>query len=167
MERTHNILIVDDDDLVCRALERQLLRPGRYIVRASSAREGLLKLACFDFAMILSDHLMPDMTGLEMLRIVRRTFPNVVRILVTGHADLDTAIDSINSGEIYRFIVKPWDIAAMQATVSLAIEKHEREHEAEQKRRREDVRASTAAELERRFPGLTHVDSHRGVIILD
>lgn len=162
-----NILIVDDDDLVLKVLERQLRGAGYPIIQAKSGEEGLMKLACFDMSLVISDHLMPDMTGLEFLEVVRKRFPEVVRIMLTGHADLDTAIATINSGEIFRFLVKPWDYAAMISTVKVALEKYQEDRLqnklARQVRRRDGMRDA----LERRFPGITRVDRDQsGVVVL-
>ncbi len=163
----HNILIVDDDDLVLKVLKRQLVGAGYDVISAESGGEGLMKLACFDVSLVISDHVMPDMTGLEFLQIVRNRYPAIVRIMLTGHADLDTAIACINGGEIFRFLVKPWEYNVLLSTVKLSLEKVEREKE--QKKivgiaKRKD---GCAKKLERRFPGITEVTrDSRGVVFL-
>ena len=65
---------------------------------------------------------MPGMTGLQFLTLVRNRFPNAVRIMLTGHADLQTAIDAINRGHIYRFLSKPWDDLELKAALYFALE---------------------------------------------
>ncbi len=72
---------------------------------------------------------MPQMTGLEFLKIVHDRYPETVRITLTGHADMQTAIDAINQGEIYRFLTKPWDDVELKVTVTLAFEKLDLERE--------------------------------------
>ena len=104
------VLIVDDDDGVRTALKLTLRTGGYQVEQASSAQEGLAKLREFRPHMVISDYLMPGMTGLEFLCMVRTRCPDTIRILVTGHAETNVAIDAINQGEIFRFITKPWDV---------------------------------------------------------
>lgn len=68
---------------------------------------------------------MPQITGVEFLKQVREKFPDVVRILITGHADIQAAEDAINYGGVYRFINKPWNSEELKATVKQAIEHHD------------------------------------------
>ena len=107
--------------------------------------------------MVISDHLMPNMTGLEFLKIVRERFPDMVRLMLTGHADMQTAIDAINQGNIYRFLTKPWDDTELKVTLFLAFEQLDLERENRKLlsmvRRQYDVIKS----LEREHPGLGHV----------
>ena len=104
------VLIVDDDDGVRTALRMTLKSGGYQVEQASSAEEGLAKLRDFQPHMVISDYLMPGMTGLEFLCMVRTRCPDTIRILVTGHTETNVAIDAINQGEIFRFITKPWDV---------------------------------------------------------
>ncbi|MFN7974442.1 MAG: response regulator [Acidobacteriota bacterium] len=163
----HNIMIVDDDASVLRALERQLKGTGHNIIACGSADEALVKLGCFEVSLLISDNLMPGMTGLELLKVVRHRFPQVVRILLTAHADLETALGAINQGEIFRFLLKPWDLAALLSTVIEGLKKHEKETEGERLANQEDRRRKAMADLEMKFPGITDVDQDdKGMVIL-
>ena len=103
------ILVVDDEINICNALRRSLRKEGYEILVANEPAQGLEILKAEKIDLVLSDHLMPNMTGLEFLSIVRDRHPNSVRILLTGHADMETAIKAINDGQVYRFLTKPWD----------------------------------------------------------
>src|SRR5205085_8978248 len=70
--------------------------------------------------LIVSDQRMPNMTGVEMLRQAKEMSPNTVRILLTGYSDLASIVGSINDGEVYRFINKPWNNQDIQGVVAEA-----------------------------------------------
>jgi two-component system probable response regulator PhcQ len=117
------ILIVDDEENVCNALRRALRREGYELHFAHQPNEALEILKQHPFDLVLSDHLMPNMTGLELLKLVHDRHPDCIRMMLTGHADMQTAIDAINHGEIYRFLTKPWDDMELKVSLHLAFEK--------------------------------------------
>ncbi len=119
------ILVVDDEEIVRIAL-RQTLRRERYEVTAcSSPEEGLQVLKTEAFSVIISDYQMPGMTGLDFLAHAKQLQPDATRILITAVLSLDTVIEAINKGEIYRFVVKPWIREDLLATVRNAIQRHD------------------------------------------
>ena len=116
------IMLVDDEKLILNALQRSLRREGYEIVLASCGPEALEYLKNDpDVAIIVSDYRMPKMTGLELLTEVLRLYPRVVRILLTGRADLDVAIEAINRRILYRFITKPWEESELKAHLRNAL----------------------------------------------
>ena len=123
------VLIVDDELNVCNALRRSLRREGYEMQFAHQPSEALALLDQHTFDLVMSDHLMPNMTGLEFLKRVRDRHPDSVRLMLTGHADTQTAIEAINHGEIYRFLTKPWDDTELKVTLHLAFEKLDLERE--------------------------------------
>ena len=119
------ILVVDDEEIVRIAL-RQTLRRERYEVTAcSSPEEGLHVLKTEAFSVIISDYQMPGMTGLDFLAHAKQLQPDATRILITAVLSLDTVIEAINKGEIYRFVVKPCIREELLATVRNAIQRHD------------------------------------------
>ncbi|MCM2334356.1 MAG: response regulator [Anaeromyxobacteraceae bacterium] len=124
------ILLVDDEASVRSGLARALHDPAYQIIEADSPAAALLRLEREAVDVIISDHLMPGMTGLEFLKVVRERFPDTSRIMLTGHADMETAVRAIREGEIYRFLTKPCDQTELKVTVHLALEQLElaREH---------------------------------------
>ena len=102
------ILVVDDDESVLRVIEEQLKWEGYSVVTAGSAAAALDSLATTAFSVIICDQCMPDMAGLDFLSKARELRPSTSRMLITGVLSLDTMIDAINRGEIFRFIAKPW-----------------------------------------------------------
>ena len=108
-QATHSMLLVDDEEGV-RAALRRCLRAERYeIVEASSGSAGLALLRTRPVDVIIADQLMPQMSGIDFLCSARIVRPDTVRIVLTGHADLEVAMRAINEGLVYRFLVKPWD----------------------------------------------------------
>jgi diguanylate cyclase (GGDEF)-like protein len=123
MERT--LLLVDDEEGIGAALSR-LLRPDGYkILRAHSGQEGLELLAQHKVHVIVSDQRMPEMSGVEFLRRVKELYPNTVRLILSGYADLDSVTDAINRGAIYKFLTKPWDNEMLCANVHEAFRHYE------------------------------------------
>lgn len=116
----HSLLIVDDEEFVRNALARAL-RCEEYDIRtAEGPREAWEMLAARPADIILSDYKMPRMTGLEFLQRVREEFPDTIRIMLTGHADVETVIQAVNCSEIYRFLTKPWQDDELKLVLRLA-----------------------------------------------
>jgi thioredoxin reductase (NADPH) len=111
------LLTVDDDPAVSRAVARDLRRhygEGYRVLRAGSGAEALealreLKLRGDLVAVLLADHRMPDMSGLEFLEEAMDLFPHARRALLTAYADTDAAIEAINVVDLDHYLLKPWD----------------------------------------------------------
>ena len=103
------ILIVDDEAQIVRCLARLLTRRGYEVATAGSGAEALAKLASFDPDLVISDFRMPSMTGAELLAEVKRRLPLTARVILSGYADLNSTLASVNEGEVCRFLRKPWD----------------------------------------------------------
>jgi two-component system probable response regulator PhcQ len=104
-----SILIVDDEALVRLALRQDLEKLDFALHFADSPLAAFEVLRREQIDIVISDQVMPGMTGLRFLRLVRDRYPRVVRMMLTGAADLQTAIEAINQDEIFRFLEKPWD----------------------------------------------------------
>lgn len=121
---TDTALFVDDEEYVLNAVQRLFAESPIRILRTESAREALELVSAQEIAVIVSDNLMPGMSGIELLSRVKETSPDTVKILMTAHADLPTAINAINEGEVFRFIVKPWDNELLKQTVEDAVNRY-------------------------------------------
>lgn len=104
----HPILVVDDESDILFSL-RALLRRDFEVFTAEGGAQALAVLQQHPVHVIMSDQRMPEMTGAELLVQVRREYPQAIRIIFTGYADLKAVIDAVNRGEIYRYLTKPWD----------------------------------------------------------
>ena len=121
----HRILVVDDEEMVLKGLRDTLTREGYNVVTAANPFLGIEELKRHNFSVIISDNHMPGMMGMQFLAQAREVQPNASRILITAVLSLDTVIDAINKGEIYRFIVKPWLREELLATVKNAVQRYE------------------------------------------
>ncbi len=118
-DKKGKVLCVDDEPHVLRALQ-WLLQKEFDIHIAGSAQEAIRLLGQHDFDVIVSDQRMPGVTGVELLREVRKRAPRAMRILLTGYSDLDAMVRSVNESEVFRFITKPWDIRELPKLIAEA-----------------------------------------------
>lgn len=118
-DRKYSVLFVDDERRVTSAL-RAIFRREYEVLVANSGAEALQILASRPVDVIVSDQRMPEMLGNELLATVSRQYPQTMRILLTGFMDRAAIVDSINEGEIYRFINKPWRNDEMREVVAEA-----------------------------------------------
>ena len=119
-----NILCVDDEANILSSLRRMFTLAGLSVETAASGAEALKLLDQKVFHLVLSDMLMPEMHGAEFLAQVRLRWPKIMRLMLTGTADITSAISAINQGEIYRYLTKPWNDDELIATVRDALEKY-------------------------------------------
>jgi two-component system response regulator HupR/HoxA len=117
------ILIVDDEPRVLDALEAILAAEFR-VLRAGHGEEALARLAAEpEVAVIVTDHRMPGMTGVELLRRSQELTPDAIRIVLTAYTDVDNLMEAINTGRIYHFVPKPWDPNELLLVVRRAAER--------------------------------------------
>jgi putative two-component system response regulator len=112
-----NVLFVDDEENVLKSVERVFADADMTFLRAGSAKDAIRLLGEKEIAVLVTDNRMPGMSGIDLLACLRDLSPETVKILMTGHADLNTAIEAINLGEVFRFIVKPWENEALIRSV--------------------------------------------------
>lgn len=121
-ETPATLLFVDDESNILSSLKR-LFRPiGYRIFTAESGALGLEILAREKVDLVISDMRMPEMNGAQFLEKVREGWPDTVRILLTGYAEIGATIDAINKGRIYRYISKPWEDNDITLAVKQALE---------------------------------------------
>jgi len=118
------LLLVDDDPNILKALKRLLRRESYTIRQANGGAEALQLLEENPVNVIISDHRMPIMTGVEFLAQVKEKYPDITRIVLSGYSDIDTITEAINEGNIYKFIAKPWDDEQIKTTVKEAFEQN-------------------------------------------
>lgn len=128
----HTILCVDDEINNVDALER-IFRRKYKVLKATSAKEALKLVKTEPVSLIISDQRMPQKTGVEFLKESIEFCPEAIRILLTGYTDIESVIDAINSGEVYRYITKPWDPVDLQNAVEKGLEKFDLSHELKEK----------------------------------
>lgn len=116
------VLFVDDDEsnlVVCEAMFGEKFD----VLTASSGAEALALMRRHEVAVVVSDQRMPLMTGVELLELVRREFPDARRVLVTAYTDSHAAIDAINRGRVRRYLKKPWEPSELEAEILDGLER--------------------------------------------
>ena len=116
-DKVQTLLVVDDDVNVLTALHRLFRRDGYRVLTAATPTEGFELLALYRVQVILCDQRMPVMSGTEFLSKVKEMYPDTIRIILSGYTGVETVLDSINRGAIYRFYTKPWDDAQLRDNV--------------------------------------------------
>jgi response regulator RpfG family c-di-GMP phosphodiesterase len=119
------VLVVDDEELVLGMLQDTLQHQDYEVVATTDPTVALARLKNDPFAVIVADQRMPSITGLQLLEQARQIQPDATRVLITGVLSLDTVIDAINKGEIYRFIVKPWLREELLVSLRNAVQRYE------------------------------------------
>jgi len=129
VNRDVNILYVDDEKHNLASFKASF-RNDYNVHLAISAKEGLDMLSQIDnINIIIADQRMPDLTGVQFLKIVTEKYPHAIRILLTGYSDIQVVIAAINEGKVYRYITKPWDEYEIKEVISSAYEVFRFKHE--------------------------------------
>jgi len=116
------ILVVDDEAAVRRALTQVLERAGLHREGHGHRPPRARAAPGQRHHLVISDHHMPELSGIDLLKLVRVRHPHVVRIIITADKDPDTAVRSINESEVYRFIRKPWNDSDLRTIMHFAFE---------------------------------------------
>ncbi len=116
-DEKHRILIVDDEEENLDLLA-STLRRGNLIFKAMSGEEALGVLRNEEIHMVISDQRMPGLSGTELLEVCKAQYEQIIRILITGYADMKVAVDAINKGEVHRYISKPYDPSELRVIVA-------------------------------------------------
>lgn len=162
------VLFVDDEENILSALTRLFRKEDYEILTATSGIAGLKILEEKNVALIISDHRMPVMTGVEFLARAKEISPDTIRIMLTGYADLEAAISAINKGEVYRFISKPWNDEELKLTVRQSLDYRDLILKNRSLTRAVKKQYDILKDLERTNPGITAVvRSEDGAIFID
>lgn len=120
MEAMHAILVCDDDDDTRAALRRALR--GHHVTEAATPQEALAALRAARFDAVLSDFdYGGECDGIELLQTVQLQWPETLRVLITGNADVHVAIRAVNGGAVDRYILKPWNSDTLRASIEIAL----------------------------------------------
>lgn len=120
--KTKRILLVDDEPRILQALRRSLQWDGHQIFTATTGHDALALMAADPVDLVISDNMMPTMTGIELFAEMHKNWPDTVRIMLTGLSDHEVALRALEKGAIFRFLTKPWDDVDLRITVRQALE---------------------------------------------
>ena len=151
------VLIVDDEENILHALTRLFRKEEYDILTAKSGEEGLEILDSHDIDLIISDLKMPIMNGVEFLAQAKERNPDALRIMLTGQADIKAMLDAIDQGEVYRFLLKPWNDDELRITIKQALEFYYVQKENKSLIRTVKRQDRILDELEKEHPGISSV----------
>jgi len=142
----YRLLIVDDEPNVLKALQRVFRQENYEVLTAPDGDEALRLCSATPVDVVISDYMMPKMNGAELLRRFKQTWPDTIRIMLTGHADTGAVMGAVNEGAVYKFILKPWNDDDLRVTVALALEQHDlirrnRQLQAENSKKSQEIQA--------------------------
>ena len=161
------IVCVDDDEEILASVGRALRREQSFEVRTTLDHQQVLDwVHREEVAVLVSDYEMPEITGAQLAGLVKRIRPETVRILLTGRQTIDTAIDGINQGEVFRFLQKPFDDKQLRAAVFEGTQRHEELMAMSVDREKRVRRQELMSGLEAEYPGITHVERTNDVYIV-
>jgi DNA-binding NtrC family response regulator len=115
------VLYVDDEVNNLNSFKASFRRDFE-VFTAISAKEGRKILDTTEIGVIITDHRMPVMTGIEFLESIINIYPDTIRILLTGFADINSVMDAVNRGQVYKYIVKPWQNDELKMYILNAME---------------------------------------------
>jgi two-component system probable response regulator PhcQ len=161
------ILIVDDEENILNSLKRLFHKEPYQILTAINGEEGLKILDDHQVDLIISDLKMPQMNGIEFLKRAKEKNPVPLRIVLTGHADMKSIMDAIDQGEIYRFLLKPWDDEELKMTIRQALDYYYLWQKTRLLAKTVEKQGQILQELEREHPGISKVEKDEdGSIVL-
>lgn len=162
------ILLVDDEPNVTDGLKRALRREPYEILTAISGAAAQELLERHHVDVVVSDEQMPGMSGSVFLSGVRKRFPHTIRIILSGQANLESAVRAINEGEVYRFFLKPCNPYDLICTIQQALAHKRLEDQSRRLLREYQRQASVLARLEEKSPDLLHLDTDdQGAVVMD
>lgn len=161
------VVCVDDDEQMLQSVGRSLRREPTLEIRTTLDPDEVLEwIAKEDVAVLVSDYEMPKMTGAQLAGKARRVRPETVRILLTGMRSLETAIDGIHQGEIFRFINKPFVDKVLHQAVLDAAARHEELMALSGDRERRERRDALRSALEAEYPGISTVQRVNEAVVV-
>jgi putative nucleotidyltransferase with HDIG domain len=149
-DMTDTVLFVDDEEQVLNSIDGIFSKADVTVIKTASAREALAIVNQQTVAVIVSDSDLPEMTGIELLSKIRDVSPDTLKILMTAPSDLASAVDAINNGELFRFVLKPWDNKFFVKMVQEAVSRYKIIHTI--KHGDEAALLSVASEVELKDP---------------
>ena len=151
----YRILLVDDSPNILKALLRSFKDEGYKIFTAYSAKEALDLLSRESVDLIISDQNMPEISGIDLLKLVMVKYPQIIRLMLTGTTDFEVSKEAINKGEIYRFFNKPFDDFEFLLSVKYALKNKCLEEENNKLKSSLTEKEERLKQLEIQHPGIT------------
>ncbi|HEY6871886.1 MAG TPA: ATPase, T2SS/T4P/T4SS family [Geobacteraceae bacterium] len=123
-DQAFTLLFVDDEEGVLSAMRRIFMEENYRLLTALNVDKALAIMAAEKVHLVVSDHRMPGKSGAEFLKEIKERWPETIRIMLTGHADVNSIMGAVKDGAVYKFITKPWNDEDLRLTVSLALQQY-------------------------------------------
>ena len=162
---SRTVLIVAGDARTADAFHNSLDHEAHRLYEVSCLKDALAIIARESIDVVLADTVLPDGTGLALLHEVRRIQPDTMRVLLTAPAGLGTALDAMEHGDVYRFLVKPWDGVELRGVIRAAVDRIQRARE--NSRLLDRVKGEIHQAIASAYPELHMVRDSSGSILLD
>lgn len=163
----HTVILVDDEDRILTALSRQLRNENYELLTAGSGAGALALMAKQPVHVIVTDQQMPGMSGIELLERVKAEYPDTVRMVLTGHADVNVAMAAINESEVYRFITKPVQAEEVRLAIRHALMQHDLLKENKALIKEVQKRDMILKDLEEEHPGISSKHISKGAFVVE
>jgi len=154
----HRLLFVDDETPFLNSMTRALSREPYHLEVADCGAKALEIMREKQISIIVTDYMMPNMNGLELLLKVRAEYPHIMTIMLTAFTEIDIAMRSINEVGIYKFLTKPLELNTFKVTIRRTLETLNLLRENESLTAQIKTRDSIIATLESKNPGISQVN---------
>jgi two-component system, probable response regulator PhcQ len=166
--KKHTILIVDDEDMILKSICRALRNEDYRILTETNGEKGLALLKDHEVHLVISDQKMPGMNGIDFLMQIKKDYPQILTIMLTGNAEIEIAMNAINEAGVYKFILKPWNDNNLKVAIRRALETLELIRERDSLLEKVKTRDAILQGLEKQYPGISKVErNENGYIVLD
>jgi response regulator RpfG family c-di-GMP phosphodiesterase len=125
IEKKRYLLCVDDERSILNSLKRRLRNEDYELIFTENGEDGLIKLSEYPVHVVISDQRMPEMTGTQFLQRVKELYPDTIRVILSGYAEVNSILDSINKGEVFRFLMKPWNDEELKTVIRQCFEQYD------------------------------------------
>jgi DNA-binding NtrC family response regulator len=163
----YTVLFVDDEPNILRSLARLFYKDPVKVLTASDAEQALGIVSSQPVHVVVSDNMMPGMTGVELIKRLKDISPDSIRILLSGQSGMEAVLEAVNKGEAFRFLTKPWNDEDLKANVFIALAQYRLQDNVKELHRRLEEKDKLLAYLFRHYPELAQVVPPGNVIDLD
>jgi DNA-binding NtrC family response regulator len=162
------VVLVDDEQSIIDSLRRTLHNEGYNLATFTNAKEALnfIQENRGNVDVIVSDNMMPELKGVDFFIQVKKHYPNVVRIMLTGQSNLEDAQNAINEGKVYKFLLKPCKPDELRAVIKKAIAQRQLWIQYKTLMKRLSEQEKILLSLEKNYPGITRIETDQSGRIL-
>ena len=163
-----NLLLIDDDQDMLNFLIQKLENEDYNIISTTSPSEALDYISTKNIDVIITDEQMPEMTGTELMTRAKVIAPNTIRIVLTENATLESAVEAINSGGVYRYLMKPVNIIDLALTLRQAIQQRTLVNETRKLISVSQKQSNYIRDLETDYPGISGFQTNKeGAVLIE